>query len=268
VLIILALWFKRFVDGRYLDIHKETLVLLSVLTLIFLIIAGILLNREYNNYPNYLYERYGLTLSQLEFMSFVAALELLTFLTIFTYGLKTKVGKIGRTPVLKRQAKESGTERASFFLAIIGLVSMIIFSIRPFFNWPVMLSEAQGGFERKVGVHYKYIKSLAIHVPKDETIIHPPQGNKWPAIGNQPVIRYFLFPRRLVSGALMENQEFAESMNTAYFTEMDVDIDLTHWPEINAKNKFVIFDEKTEIYYQKMDVYFEEGEIVIYKINF
>lgn len=262
---VLTLWLKGLVEEKLLNFHKKILLVLSVLTLIFLVVAVKLLNLQYSNYPNYLYEHYGLTLSQLELMSFVAALGLLTFIVVFLYGLRSKIG--GKS-ISRKQVKMSEMKDASYFVAIIGILCLIILSGQTFINWPILSREARGDFENKVGVHYKYLESLAEHVPKDGTIIHPPQGDKWPAIGNQPVIRYFLYPRKLISGVLMNNQEFAENLGSVYFVEIDPDLERTHWPEINKDKALVIFDEKTEISYKELKIYHENDGIIIFIVSF
>jgi hypothetical protein len=144
----------------------------------------------------------------------------------------------------------------------------MILSLSPLVSRARLLGEVKGGFEGRVGVHYKYIIRLEKNSPTDAAIIHPPQGEKWPAIGNQPVLRYFLYPRTLISGALFNNQDFARQFETAYFVEIDPWSDSTHWPKIDTENKVVIFDEQTEIKYKKIEVVFKSDDGSVYKVYF
>lgn len=265
VLIVLIIWFREFIDKKFTVAHKRMLFLLSILTLVFLMISSYLINLQYNNYPNYLYEHYGITFSHLRTMTFVASLELLTFMVVFIYTLKNRVGKVAfkTEPIIG-----SGSEKASLFIAIIGFLSMMILSFQPIFSWPNLLSEARGGYEKKVGAHYKYINALEQCVPIDGLVIHPPQGDNWPAIGNQPVLRYFLYPRTLVSGALLENQDFALSLRQAYFVEMEDITSPSHWPEIDMKANAIIFDEINSIKYTELDVYCDQEGIKVFSVIF
>src|SRR3990170_2329783 len=183
VLIILIFWFRRFIDKKISETHKKTLRFLSISSVVFLVIARGLLVLEQKNYPNFLYEHFGLTVPQMELMSFVAALELIVFLFMLLYNRSFKLTK------QNRQGRATG-----------------------------------------------------------------------PAIGNQPVLRYFLFPRTLISGALLDNQEFAQQIGIAYFVEIDPLSHLTHWPKIDERNKTIIFDERTEIKYKTIETVFKSDE--------
>jgi len=265
VLIILIFWFRRFIDKKISETHKKTLRFLSISSVVFLVIARGLLVLEQKNYPNFLYEHFGLTVPQMELMSFVAALELIVFLFMLLYNRSFKLTK------QNRQGRATGLaigEKSSLFLALVGLSGLMILSIYPFVSWARLYGEVKGGFESRIGVHYKYMVFLAENSPPDVKIIHPPQGVKWPAIGNQPVLRYFLFPRTLISGALLDNQEFAQQIGIAYFVEIDPLSHLTHWPKIDERNKTIIFDERTEIKYKTIETVFKSDEGSVYLIYF
>ena len=265
VFFILIFWFKRFIDKKASGAHQKTLVFLSISSVVFLVIARSLLVLEQRNYPNFLYGHFGLTVSQLETMSFVAALELFVFLFMLAYNRTFKLSKQNR---LERNNGRAQMEIYSLILALVGLSGLIILSIYPFVNWSRLYGEVKGGFESRVGVHYKYIVLLAENTPTDVKIIHPPQGEKWPAIGNQPVLRYFLYPRVLISGALLDNQEFAMEIGSAYFVEIDTFSGLTHWPKIDERSKTIIFDESTEIKYKAIDTVFKSDEGSVYLVYF
>jgi hypothetical protein len=134
-------------------------------------------------------------------------------------------------------------------------------------SWPILKRGSNEGYEGKVGVDYKYIKLLSENSPEDAIVIHPPQGNKWPAIGNQPVLRYFLFPRTLVSGALISKQKFVESLGEAFFVVIDPGGE-REWPLIDYKNKTLIFNEFDYIKYKKLLLIYGNDVSKVYKINF
>lgn len=264
VLLIIVLWFKRFIDKKISVLQRKTLIFLSISSVTFLILARFLLALEERNYPNFLYGHFGLTVPQLELMSFVTALELFVFLFMLVYNRSFKL-------LRQKSQGASGLARRegySFLLALTGLSGLIILSLSPFVSWTRLLGEVKGGFESRMGVHYKYIVLLKENSPEDVKVIHPPQGEKWPAIGNQPVLRYFLFPRELISGALLDNQELAEQIKVAYFVEIDPLSDSTHWPIFHEESRVIIFDEKTEIKYERLDAVLKTEDGSVYQVYF
>ena len=48
-------------------------------------------------------------------------------------------------------------------------------------------------------------KFVTKEVPEDATIFHPLQSNEYPMFGNQALLRYFVFPRKLVSPGLSQS---------------------------------------------------------------
>ena len=266
VFLNLVLWFSEFIDNKLFTVHKKTLAILSLLNIVFLVAAGSLRNLEYRNYPNFLYGHFGITVSQLEFMSFVAALELIMFLFILAYDLAFKIR--GATKWRSNIVATANTEKASLFLAVAGFSGLVILSGYTFLNLPLMIKQEKRGYDAKVGIVYKYLVLLSDHTPKNAKVIHPPQGEKWSAIGNQPLIRYFLYPRVLISGALLNNLEFAKTIADAYFPEIDPTIDSTHWPKIDTINRTIIFDEKSEIRYKKLETIFESEEGRVFRVLF
>ena len=266
VFLVLFYWFKEFIDKEFPLAHKKTLGFLSFLSIIFLIFARILLDLEYNNYPNYLYSLYGITISHLEFMSFIAALELLSFMSLLVYSASFNYKSINK---LKRYGFiSSKLNRASFFVAILGFSGLLILSANTFLNWNKLSSGEKGGYESRIGRHYKYLVLLTNNTPSDANIIHPPQGDKWPAIGNQPIIRYFLYPRTLISGVILKNQEFASEVQEAYFVEIDKLFEESHWPIIDKFGKTIIFDEDNKIKYTQLEIIYESEDGSVFKILF
>jgi len=270
---VLFYWFKEFIDKEIPRTHKKTLTVLSLLSAVFLIFARILLDMEHNNFPNFLYSNYGITVVQLELMSFIAAIEILICLSILAYSTNFRINNAGNVKKIvdKRKShtlRSSKVDRAAFYLAIAGFSGLLVLSANTFLNWRALSSGEEGGFETRIGRHYKYLDSLTNHTPMKARIIHPPQGDKWPAIGNQPVIRYFLFPRTLISGILLDNQEIATEFKEAYFVEIDPSSQETHWPIIDMFGKTVIFDEKNEVKYNTLETVFESEGISVYKIIF
>ncbi|MFZ3301254.1 MAG: hypothetical protein WA152_00900 [Microgenomates group bacterium] len=156
----------------------------------------------------------------------------------------------------------------SNMIAIVTLCALFTMSTFMFFNINKMIRSSQEGYEDKVGKDYKYLKLLSKHTPSDSLIIHPPQGDLWPAIGNQPVARYFLFPRGLVSGAIILDDSMTIEIRVAYFVEIIGDKDRPTWPIIdNGKNE-IIFNNLNSVKFKKLDIIYKSEEGIIYRILF
>ena len=263
-LVFLILWLKDFFNKKLSWEKQKTLVGLSLISLIFLITSSLLINSEYGSFPNYLYSNYGFTVAQLELMSFVAAFQILSsvFFLAYHYNLSAR-GKQGVGTKLI-----SSLNIGAFYLSVVGFFCLILLSASTFSRLPFIIKEEKMGYESKFGVQYKYLELLAQHVPNDATVLLPPQDEKWPAIGNQPVVRYFLYPRDLVSGLLLNNQKLADGVKEAYFVEITPDIESTHWPTINLSTNQIIFDEKSIVSYRNIDLIFKSDEGKVFKIIF
>lgn len=261
-LVVLFTWFVAFMKGRMTKRHERTYFLISILSLIFLVAVSILLDREAATYPNYIYSHYGITIQQLQLMYFISALELTTFLASYTYFLSRRANSRWKF------AHQLSSSEISAFLSLIGVLSLLIFSVTTFSTASTALVDARQGFEGRFGVDYKYVEVLANHTGNGVVIIHPPQGEKWPAIGNQPLLRYFLHPRVLVSGALVSEQNFADVTGEAYFVGIEPDVHRPPWPLVDASNKTIVFDERAEIKYQRLEVVFDSNMIKVFKIIF
>lgn len=265
-LMILLFWFKELIAKGLSTIRKKTLGILSLFSLGFILIAKYLMEMEYNSYPNFLYQYSGITVAQLELMSFVAGFQLLLFLITLVYESSFKPGT-KRLPK-KNQTNHSFRTRASLMMAFVGISGLLALSAQTLLNWTLLLGEESGGYETRIGKHYKYIVLLSEHPPTDSLVIHPPQGDRWPAIGNQPVLRYFLYPRTLVSGALLNDQEDMEKIKVGYFTEVPATSGDAIWPIIIDSNKSIIFDGENEIKYKSLEEIFTSDEGKVFKVVF
>jgi hypothetical protein len=267
-LLILSVWFRSFIEGKATHGHKKAFAFISILSVIFLAISGVLFNLELINYPNYVYSRYGITQPQLQFMSFVTALQVVASLSFYLYSsnYKRTVGKINEIKTVKSGDffKDFSSEKIAFLLSALGLLSLCILSVPVFFTFPSAVSDAGQKFESRFGTDYKYLLLLIGNTPEEGMIIHPPQGDKWPAIGNQPLIRYFLYPRVLVSGSLMTDDNFAKEIKSGYFVGIDGNENRPYWPEIKEDAGEVVFDEKNSIKYKSLESKAVQGGVIYY----
>lgn len=266
VFLIFIIWYTGYLPKNVSKQHSNLLWLSTTLNLIFLLSAFIVINIEYQNYPNYIFEHYGISVSQIEYLTLISGLQITSVAGVFLLGLNKKnVNNKHRD--LKVPIKEN-IDKISITFVVIGISIFVLLSARTFIKLPYYIKESRVNYESKIGPYYKYLDLLAKYTPTDIVVIHPPQSEKWHEIGSQPIIRYFLFPRILVSGALFTNQKFTLNFDTAYFIEIDANIPNKRWPLIDVKNKVIIFDEKNEISYKQLEIDSEHQGIRIYKINF
>ncbi len=254
-LVIIVVWVKRFIDGKVARGCATAVAVVALTSAIFNFIAEWLLDFDIRYYPNYLYSTYGVRPEDLKFISTA---------NYIIFGLVVGLLFVGINRILKKGATSVWTTDANIILTTLGLVILLFLSLYPFSNIRTLLRIPKEDYKVKIGWRYVYIEGLSTVVPEDAKIIHPPQGSKWPEIGNQPIIRFFLFPRTLISGALINDQAFVEEIGEAYFPN----ITDPPWPEINEVNKTITFNEKDKFLYGELETISDKDEIVIYKIKF
>ena len=276
--VIFTSWYDDFLKSKLRKAQYVVIFLITIASLMFILSSAKLINLEKTFYPNYVYEHYGIILTHLSIMSFIAGYQIITSLILIINKLSNltssntsksiydkNIGLFKNRYIIKPYVSGTFRGKTSFFLCVVGFLTLIMAAFYPFINWSKLVVESHESYEAKVGSRHKYLDALATDAPEDSTIIHPPQGDNWPAIGNQPLIRFFLFPRPLVSGALFVDQEFAGQFESAYFTKI---IDKVSWPIIDLTRKVIVFDETTEIFYKSLSVSSMSNGVEINKITF
>ena len=254
-LVIIVAWIKRFIDEKVSREHTVALIVVALTSAIVNFIAGWLLDFDIYYYPNYLYSTYGVRPEDLRFISTA---------NYIVFGLIAGLIFVVVSRTLKKGIAGVWITDINIVLTTLGIVILLLLSLYPFSNIRTLLRIPKGDYETKIGWRYVYIESLSNIVPEDAKIIHPPQGSKWPEVGNQPIIRYFLFPRILISGALINDQAFVEEIGEAYFPYVTE----PPWPEINRAKKTIIFNEEDKVTYEELETISDKVDIVIYKIIF
>lgn len=244
--------------GHFLKKNDFILKAFSFFCFIIFIVVLVLINLEHNSYPNFLYSKTGNTISFLSFYNKIifAFLLLSVFVQIKTKKLEKKL-----------------TIHSENYLSILikFIVSTLFFSLvlkgfYPIANFKSIYSDSKLSYHQKLGEEFIAIELLANHIPENETIIHPPQNSTWPLIGNQPMIRYFLYPRKLVSGVLISNQLFANEISSAYFLELSDET--KKWPKYDIEKSEVIFNEIDRVKYSNIETVFVKSGLVIKRVTF
>lgn len=194
VLFIQLIWLGEFMRGRIKKLHKKPFILISIMSLIFVIIIQKMFNLQYLNYPNYIYSKYGITIIQLQFMNFVALLELMLFITIYLFNVGGRTSTNLNIPVsnvkfLGNNNMFNGKitfEKVSVLISTLSIFGLFVLSTSVFLDWTKLSSTSREGYEAKVGKDYKYIELISTKTSKDVKIIHPPQEIHGPQLETNP----------------------------------------------------------------------------------
>jgi len=263
-LLIVYTWYRNLSQPHLINKkHYYSLVFVIILAVINEITVRSILYLDIKYYGNYIYSNFGILPSQLQLSSIVNYLAISIIIAFFIsiFEINNKKSKNTHKRINVRFNK-------TILVEVFAFLTIVYLSTYPFLNFSVIIKDAYQNYSQRIGSDYVYIDSLVKLVPENGVIIHPPQSSEWPLVGNQPVIRYFLYPRILVSGKLINTQKFADRFSSAYF----VLIDKTHyapgWPLINFDKKEISFDINNSVNYLNIEKIGEYLGKIVYKIKF
>lgn len=171
------------------------------ITVIFVILLGVLViiantglyALEVAHYPNYVFSRVGVYLPALMGYSNFQVIMLLSGV-LFYFARKKNTPELLSKPIV-----------------VLGVV-IILISYQIFIDLPKSLLKEYYFYGKKFFVSTNEVKKLSDlgkfsdkmdfiigNTEPDSVIIHPTQSNEFATVGNQPLIRYVLYPRTLVS---------------------------------------------------------------------
>jgi len=223
------------------------------------LINNLLLLLERIRYQNYIYSKVGLSPEKLHIINVFLTLSFFTCILYF----------FRQNTILRKKSKMLSPKvfltSYNMFITIFFFSSAFmsfLFSFYPFTSFREVLLTSRMTHDVKFGVQYKYVEALRQITPQDAVIVHPEQGVVWPLIGNQPVIRYFLFPRILVSAGV-ENFSSAIQDFSIIFLPKITDAG-AEWPLI--ENQKIRINESTEFSYKKLEELRSSNSVSIYKV--
>lgn len=246
--IVIFRWISAYKNTTFSREKYRSLIFILVSGLLLIMIGKYLLFLESNNYPNYLYSKFGIDAGKLDFTLSICWVVL--------------SGVVAFLIVIKKNIKH--------FYIMMTIFSIIIFitsAINSILGFDVYIKMASADGNSKFGGQFGYIE-VTKNIPENAVVVHPPRSLKWPAVGNQAVLRYFLFPRILVDGKLIKNLGYASQFNELYFVEIEKDSPEKHWPLLDTSNKKISFDSENYIAYKSVERYKTTNGITIYKIKF
>lgn len=173
---------------------------------ITLLASFVFYSLEARNYANYVFSRYRIFLPALKsYADFQLILLSLSFL--FFYQKKQRV------------VEKYISLRNLQLVVVIVIVHGILSSCPSFFKmqaiiWKdyVILPTDKKKEALDLGDFTELTKFITEETSEEVVIFNPPQSIDYPTIGNQALLRYFVFPRRLVSASLSEKY-LAETLN-------------------------------------------------------
>ncbi len=248
-LLIMLVWSKNIIKKDYLKVkHYIILFVISLLTVLYEIVIRVILLIDQSHYSNYIFSTYGIRPDFLKTTSAInyifIAIIIALFVSVYESTLKQQ----------KNSSKKNKFYNLNVFnkytiINVFSFVIIISMSIYPIVNIPVFIHESRQGYYERIGKEYLYIDALVNLTPNNSSIIHPPQSNEWPLFGNQPIDRYFLFPRTLISGKLVSDAEFLSAFDNIYFVIVSPTNSSPEWPTIDRTNKQIVFDGSNVIKY-------------------
>lgn len=184
-LMVLIVWIKKYFLATLSVKHRLSLVFVGATALIHNFISRQLITLNRANYANYLYSHTGIQIEELKIMM---AINTLVIVTIFAF--------LPSTYKLPKYSKNYKGKIADIRLtiALVGLFLLILQSAFLLTNFGEFHDRSLDTYEEKFGEQYIFLPPLIESSPSDSKVIHPPQGSKWPAIGNQPLFDIFCIP--------------------------------------------------------------------------
>lgn len=254
----LVFWVKRYFRKGLPIRNSRSLFVVGLVSLITLFASNELLKLEKINYSNYLYSNFGVTRIKIESVYNLSIFVILLIVGCTLYKHRHRKIDIFLDITNRHTAKNK--------IALFSLVILFLYALMPLFKWKNYFSYSNASYEMMFE-DYQSIINLQ-HVPEKAKIILPVQSSKWPAISNPPIVRYFLYPRVLVSSLYITDQEKAKEIGEAYFIALKAEGGDKTWPVIIMEDEKIVFKEGTTLTYKEMVPFVTKGEQVVYYILF
>lgn len=248
VFLILNAW--NFTKSKKIEINEISFYIVGFLAIITFFLSNYLLGLELSNYNNFLYASYGITKTSVYWLSNTSLITIIMF-GGFIY--------FDRKRLLKKRSLSNQRMSAILALGILVWYSLLTFVKASDLIWYAKFTHD------KMFENYTNIVELKNNVPEDGVVILPPQSSIWPDISNAPIVRYFIFPRTIVSASYLTNQEMASDFDEIYFVGLHNNTNT--WPVIDKKRRVINFGV-SDLQYSDLKVESGSEETGVYKIIF
>lgn len=240
-----ALIIIRYKFNSLSELHKTTYKLtfaLSSLALPLSIISYIVLSSvEKDHYPNYIFTKYHLVIDLMPALIFTELIVLTTSYLILARQSHTKFYKNAIYGMLFKNLSDPVYK---VLRLIIFLMSMWIFGKYVLNGILITYSVNKqayslitSSYDEKMrsywGPIYDYFSFIKSNTPEDAVILIPPQMSPWQTEGNAGLVRYFLYPRKVINGELTDiNYTNVEYILITWGSWGVNDKSLYGWPKI------------------------------------
>lgn len=268
-LYIVYVWYKETVlSTKKIAVTFISLLLILAFTVSYSMFVSYLISVDLGKYPNYLFSTFGIMPELLRLATVLNFLIMAAVVALLVSIFERFVGSYENKLQSIKAGKKSNKLKLASLITTFSLVLFLTQALYPFFNIPKFVVESKQGYGERLGEDYTYIQAIAELTPKNSYVIHPPQGSEWPFVGNQPMIRYFLFPRTLVSGVLLVDETVIDISEEFYFVSIDPRTNVSVWPLIDNVNNEISFDHVNPVKYTKVEMVGEYGGKNVYKVIF
>ena len=218
--------FKRWDDENYVFLNKIFFYFCNVTLPVFVFLYYVAVVTEAKNYPNYVFSTFHLNIDN---FSYVVFFDLFNVFLGQVKEYKNILIQVDKSIKAGKAFKENKTVNVFWLnkLLISTLIILIFFfgatnllqtgkqlivdNIYIFLNRSFSYDEKM---EAKWGLFYKYMRFVRDNTPQDSAIAIPPPVRPWLSEGNSVLVRYFLYPRFLVT---VENEFTTERKPDYYF---------------------------------------------------
>jgi len=254
LLLIIGFWIKGLLDGKLSEKNKLSINFIGIFSLLTFLISQYLIGLEKNYFNNYLYSKFGLVINDVQTFNTVSLFIFVVYLAYLFY----------RRSSWNNKKNMFSIQRISILICISVL---IIYACLPFLKIKEYYSNINLDYSKEFS-DCGYISELNKVVPDDQNIILPQQTWDWAVIGNPPIVRYFLFPRILISSDYVTRENLKNEIKVAYFSFLESKNSNLVWPKINFNSKTVIFKDNFAIDFKQLLLISENNSVKIYKIMF
>ena len=244
---------------KYFSSFVQTGIFISTLAILA---SYLLIGIEGQRYPNYLY-----SLIHLDKRSLPEYLNLQYFLiAIFLMGILKLETLIKGRQILKVRKSLQKITSPSFLLALFSVV--LIFNVLKGFKGSIQAEINYYGingnsFDERGKVvdlpeFWKQTSFIAAYTSRDSVIVHPLSTNHY-LLGSQVMLRYFLYPRFLVSSPrLSDYEKEGHSIDNAYYILTKHHTEDKYYPEENFLASSIIVLYKDGKILKHSDVYYNQ----------
>lgn len=241
--------FNKFFNTLLLNVFSFNVLIMPVLAFLYFL----LIIEQNNNTQNYIFSTYHIHVSQFK-------LVLVFSIAIFILGLlKTNKKKIIKFINKEIKKGESAVVKQLIYILIFIFILkssfVILENISENFSHIVVSPFATYEQKQKWKIgEIDYYKFIANNTPENARILVPPQTSPWLTVGNVGYIRYFLYPRIIYSGKLVDNNfENIDYVIIAKGSWPVSNDDLYGWPKEKIEAEMILFFDMENKSIEKLD---------------